>query len=105
MFTSTDSNVHYTWEDYFNFIEFSPKLERKATVISKRKFLKNFSELENINELHILILKHIYELINIVYYPEDRNILLELSTFTTITVPAKHEDFYDFIQKSIKDEY
>lgn len=104
MFIVKETNLYGIWYDDFNLIKFHKDLTRIALTISKRKFLRNLSELEKINEVQLLILQYITQIQSIIYYPEDSEVQLRITTNETLKFQAKPEEFYDLMLKSIKDD-
>ena len=102
MFVKKEMNISGTWYEDFNFVEFHKDLSRKAFIICRRKFLENFSKIDKINEVQVIILKYITQLDSIIYYPEDNELMLKLNLTDIIKIPVKPEDFYELIEKSKK---
>ena len=79
------------------------KMKSQTGYISKKKLLKYFSEKEELDEFHLLLLDNIIKTFAFVYYTEDREFTISLYGDKRIVVTITQKDFEDIIKNCTSD--
>ena len=89
------------WNDEIRCMRWLPNKHSQTSYLSKQKILKYFSELETLNELHILLLDNMSKLFCLHYYPEDSEFRIFIGPGHYITTKINNQDYEDIFKNSI----
>lgn len=92
-----NSTFERSWYDYILCTCWLENMKSKVVSLSKKKMLKYFSEIEQLNEFHTLLLDNILSIIGFVYYIEDKTFEISLFRGDRITVNIPQKDFDDMV--------
>ena len=102
--TITDT-FDYGWNDriWYNCWYEDIKLKSQTGYISKKKLLKYFSEKEELDEFHLLLLDNIIKTFCFVYYTEDGKFTMRLSGAKSIVITIPQKAFEDIVKNCTSD--
>ena len=90
-------NLNTMWHDDICCVCWLPNLERSERKLSKKKLLKYFSELKEINEFHILLLDNLSKIFSLRHYMGENNVTISLDDTRAIDVCVPEAVFMSII--------
>ena len=79
------------------------KLKSRTGYISKKKLLKYFSEKEELDEFHLLLLDNIIKTFSFIYYTEDGEFTMRLYGDKSIVFHIPQKDFENIVTNCTAD--
>lgn len=95
---------NYQWHNYINCACWSEDMKVKNVSLSKKKMLKFFSEKDELEEFHMLLLDNIIKALAFVYYIESGEFIIFAYGDKKISVTIYKEDFENLVQNCTADQ-
>ena len=92
-----NDNLEGKWYDEILCVCWMPNMERIAHSLSKRKLLRYFSELQKIDEFHILLLNNLSRISSFRHYVGETGVTIALAKGQTIAVDIPESVFEDIV--------
>ena len=103
MIYNTQTLSERTWSDELMFIHWFPDFTSQRHTLSRRKLLKNLSDISEFTPAHILLLDNLSRIFSIRYYPEDKELIFDFNNSSIITIKDKTSELKAIIMESIND--
>lgn len=102
MIYTTQTNANRIWHDEVEFVtnSWAADLYLEQT-LSKKKLLKNLSEIKVLNELHMIILDNLSKLSSIRRYQDIDSVIFSLEDNTEIIINIINWEFFELLKNSI----
>lgn len=97
---SIANNYNQNWHDDIFCVYWKTKLPTRTYVLSKKKILKYFSELDCITPFHMILLDNLSVITSLYFYADEDKLVINLNqNFKKISVEIKHDDINKLISK------
>ena len=93
----------YGWDEHIYCTCWFEDMKSQYFFISKKKLLKYFSEKDELDDFHLLLLDNIIKTLSFVYYTKDSKFNISLYGDKRIVIHIPQKDFEDIVKNCTAD--